>query len=157
MHQGLFQTRVCDMQREEARRHRAFLRTLLDERCHGMRGIREPPPRNPPNAAQGETFAQAALKSQGIHLPQDVGDEEFETAKTAHIDVIPLTDKLMLQGLTFPLMDHLKDLGFTYERDIEEANGVNAYTIAQADFDAASMTGLLNQWGWTYELYDAAA
>ena len=29
--------------------------------------------------------------------------------------------------------------------------------IAQADFDAASMTGLLNQWGWTYELYDAAA
>ena len=92
-----------------------------------------------------------------IHLPQDVGDEEFETAKTAHIDVIPLTDKLMLQGLTFPLMDHLKDLGFTYERGIEEANGVDAYTIAQADFDAASMTGLLNQWGWTYELYDDAA
>ena len=38
-----------------------LLYTLFDERCHGMRGIREPPPRDPPNAAQGETFAQAAL------------------------------------------------------------------------------------------------
>ena len=113
------------------------------------------------SVVQARTILNALRAVEGeagaIHLPQDVGDEEFETAKTAHIDVIPLTDKLMLQGLTFPLMDHLKDLGFTYERDIEEANGVNAYTIAQADFDAASMTGLLNQWGWTYELYDAAA
>ena len=114
------------------------------------------------SVVQARTILNALRDVEGeagaIHLPQDVGDEEFETAKPAHLDVIPLLgDKLMLQGLTYPLLFHLKNLGFTYERGIEEANGVNAYTIAQADFDAASMTGLLNQWGWTYELYDAAA
>ena len=114
------------------------------------------------SVVQARTILNALRAVEGeagaIHLPQDVGDEEFETAKPAHLDVIPLLgDKLMLQGLTYPLLHHLKNLGFTYERGIEEANGVNAYTIAQADFDAASMTGLLNQWGWTYELYDDAA
>ena len=114
------------------------------------------------SVVQARTILNALRAVEGeagaIHLPQDVGDEEFETAKPAHLDVIPLLgDKLMLQGLTYPLLFHLKNLGFTYERGIEEANGVDAYTIAQADFDAASMTGLLNQWGWTYELYDAAA
>ena len=114
------------------------------------------------SVVQARTILNALRDVEGeagaIHLPQDVGDEEFETAKPAHLDVIPLLgDKLMLQGLTYPLLHHLKNLGFTYERGIEEANGVDAFTIAQADFDAASMTGLLNQWGWTYELYDDAA
>ena len=114
------------------------------------------------SVVQARTILNALRAVEGevgaIHLPQDVGDEEFETAKPAHLDVIPLLgDKLMLQGLTYPLLFHLKNLGFTYERGIEEANGIDAFTIAQAHFDAASMTGLLNQWGWTYELYDAAA
>ena len=114
------------------------------------------------SVVQARTILNALRDVEGeagaIHLPQDVGDEEFETAKPAHLDVIPLLgDKLMLQGLTYPLLHHLKNLGFTYERGIEEANGVDAFTIAQAHFDAASMTGLLDQWGWTYELYDDAA
>ena len=55
------------------------------------------------SVVQARTILNALRAVEGeagaIHLPQDVGDEEFETAKTAHVDVIPLTDKLMLQGL----------------------------------------------------------
>jgi hypothetical protein len=89
-------------------------------------------------------------------LPQNVADAEFNDAKPAHIDIVPLlmSDKIVLHGTTYPLLEKLKEFGYNFERNIEEMNNINAWTISRSAYDAASLTELLHEWGWTYEEFD---
>ena len=100
-------------------------------------------------------------ESSTLYLPADVSEEEFAGARPAHIDIVPINDKMMLFGMTYPLLDKIRAIGFDFERGIEVENqpAFDAWTISTADFDASGRTDLLELldiWGWTYMIYDNA-
>ena len=88
-------------------------------------------------AARVYTIKQARMIPQALrdieepeadpHLPQDVADAEFNDAKPAQIDIIPLTidDKIILHGVTYPLMEKIKVLGYNFQRAIPEMRAIS--------------------------------
>ena len=95
------------------------------------------------------------------YLPEDFTAQDFEGAKQAHIDIVPIDDKMMLHGLTFPLLDKLKAIGFEFDRGLNHNDApapFDAWTISAAAFNAGGrgdLIELLDIWGWTYDIYDA--
>ena len=68
---------------------------------------------------------------------------------------------MMLFGMTYPLLDKIRAIGFDFERGIQVENQpvFDAWTISTADFNASGrmdLIELLGIWGWTYMIYDNA-
>ena len=76
---------------------------------------------------------------------------ELEQAKIPFINIVPHEDMWMLDNDTFPLKEHLKDMGFTFD---SINSGFRIWQISQERMSLATIKTFLEQWGWKYTVYD---
>ena len=76
---------------------------------------------------------------------------ELEQAKIPFINIISHEDMWMLDNDTFPLKEHLKDMGFTFD---SINSGFRIWQISQERMSLATIKTFLEQWGWKYTVYD---
>jgi hypothetical protein len=107
-----------------------------------------------PKQARMLLSAARSLEGAEEDLPEDIEAEIFDGAKTAAVDVVPMTiedeDVLAVGGTTFPFKETLKELGFTYFND----DGMSWWIKAKEDVDVDEVTALFEEYGFAVEVYD---
>ena len=87
-------------------------------------------------------------------LPETVDPTIFNDAKVMQINVLAIGDLYVLNGDTYPLIDFIKELGFTYSLDVDGMAGVNRWTIPQESITVEEIEAVLDEWGWDMIVYD---
>ena len=76
---------------------------------------------------------------------------ELKQAKIPFINIIPHENMWMLDNDTYPLKEHLKNMGFTF--DLINA-GFRIWQISQELMPLETIKDFLEQWGWNYNVYE---
>ena len=105
---------------------------------------------------QARMLLKAARELEGGEedLPDDIDAEIFDGAKSAAVDIVPMTieeeEVFAVGGTTFPFKETLKELGFTYFND----DGMSWWIKAKEDVDVDEVTALFEEYGFAVEVYD---
>ena len=76
---------------------------------------------------------------------------ELKQAKIPFINIIPHENMWMLDNDTYPLKEHLKNMGFTFDLI---NSGFRIWQISQEQMPLATIKDFLEQWGWNYNVYE---
>lgn len=104
-------------------------------------------------------------------LPEAVDDAPWSDDTNAAVLVVPCKrvdenanlqdggtfaedDVILLDGVTYPLKEELKEMGFHWTTDFNGIEGANHWVRPALDFDTNTVVDLFDQWGWLVTLYD---
>ena len=76
---------------------------------------------------------------------------ELKQAKIPFINIIPHENMWMLDNDTFPLKEHLRDMGFTFD---SINSGFRIWQISQERMPLATIKTFLEEWGWNNTVYE---
>ena len=76
---------------------------------------------------------------------------ELKQAKIPFINIIPHEKMWMLDNDTYPLKEHLKNMGFTFDLI---NSGFRIWQISRDQMPLETIKDFLEQWGWNYNVYE---
>ena len=105
---------------------------------------------------QAQDILDTLRKLEGKDADEDLPETierttELEQAKIPFINIIPHENMWMLDNDTYPLKEHLKNMGFTF--DLINA-GFRIWQISQDQMPLETIKDFLEQWGWNYNVYE---
>lgn len=120
---------------------------------------------------------RASLGADATDVPDAVDDAPWTDDTNAAVSIVPCKeivdadasaqfadaqetsnerDVILLDGVTYPLKEALKEMGFVWTTDFNNIPGANHW-VAQADdarADIRKVAALFDEWGWVVTIYD---